>query len=151
LERKEALVVGATIALLAYTVALISLGPAVSSALSNRTISNAGSVNAIGVGIYWDSACANPVSSISWGSIDPGSNVNKTVYIKNEGTTNVGLSMSASNWSPTNASNYMALSWDYNGQPLSANSVLEVKLTLSVSPDVTGITNFSFDITIVAS
>jgi len=107
-------------------------------------------VKGIGVGVYWDQACTNAVSSISWGLIDPGSNVNKTIYVRNEGNTVATLSLTTSNWNPTTASSYMTLSWNYDGQTLSVNQVVQVKLTLAVSLGVTGITNFSFDITITA-
>ena len=151
LEKREGLVLGAVVALVFYTVALGVLAPAMSLTQTNRTISNAGSVKAVGVGVYWDQACSNPVSSISWGVLDPGSNVNKTVYIKNTGTNAVTLSLTASNWNPSNASNYMTLSWNYGGQLVNVGAVVQVKLTLSVLSSISGITNFSFDITIIAS
>jgi len=151
LERKEGVVVGAAAALVLYTLALGLLGPVVSSALMNRTISNTGSIKAIGVGVYWDQACTNPVSSINWGVLEPGSNVSRTVYIRNEGNTAARLAMTASNWSPPNASSYIALSWDYGGQTLNVSEVIQVTLTLSVSANIAGITSFSFDITITAS
>jgi len=151
LERKEAVVVGAAIALVLYTLSLSMLGPVVSAGLRNRTISNTGSVKAVGVGVYWDQAATNPVSSINWGLLEAGSNTNKTVYIRNEGTTATLLSLTTSNWSPTNASNYMTLGWDYSGQTLNVNDIIQVKFTLSVSASVSGITSFSFDITISAT
>jgi hypothetical protein len=77
--------------------------------------------------------------------------VNRTVYIRNEGNTAATLSMATSNWNPSNASDYMTLNWDYEGQALNANEVIEVKLTLSVSASIVGITSFSFDITIAAN
>lgn len=151
MEKRESIVVGAAIALVLYTLSLSVLGPAVSTVLSNRTITNAGTVKTVGVGVYWDQALSNPVSSISWGTIEPGSNVNKTVYIRNEGNAAATLSMATSNWSPSGASSYMTLSWDYGGQTLAVNEAKQVKFTLSVSPSITGITSFSFDITIVAN
>ena len=151
LDRKEGIVAGAAVALILYTAVLGALGPVMSAVQSSRTISNAGSVKAIGVGVYWDQACSNPVSSISWGTIDPASGVNKTVYIKNTGNNAATLSLTTSNWSPSNASSYMTLSWDYNGQPINVNAVIQVKLTLSVLSSISGITSFSFDITITAS
>lgn len=151
MDKKEIMVVGAATALVLYTLVLGALVPVMSATQTNKTISNAGSVKAIGVGVYWDQACTNPVSSISWGVLDPGSSVNKTVYIKNTGNNAATLSLAASNWSPSNASDYMNLSWDYNEQPISVNAVIQVKLTLSVLSNISGITNFSFDITIIAS
>jgi len=151
LERKEGIVAGAAAALALYTLALIVLGPIVSSALTNRTISNTGSVKTIGVGIYQEQACTTSVSSINWGIVSPGSNVDKTVWIRNESNVPATLSKTTSNWNPTNASNYITLSWNYGGQTFSANEVIQVKLTLSVSSTIAGITNFSFDITIIAN
>jgi hypothetical protein len=151
LEKKESMVLGAAVVLVLYTLALSAVGPVVSTMLSNRTISNAGSVKTVGVGVYWDQALTNPVASINWGTIEPGLNVNRTVYIRNEGNSAATLSMSTSNWSPSSASSYMVLSWDYAGQTLNVNEVRQVKLTLSVSASITGITDFSFDITIAAN
>jgi hypothetical protein len=151
LERKESLIVGAASALVIYTLALVTLGPIVSSALTNRTISNSGSIQAVGVGVYWDQACTNSVTSIDWGVVEAGSSVDKTVYIKNEGNTATTLSMATSNWSPSNAVNYITLTWDYGGQTIDVTAVRQVKFTLTVSSSITGITSFSFDITITAS
>ncbi len=151
MERKEGLVIGATLALVLYTISLCVLGPVVSAVISNRTLSNVGSIKAIGVGVYWDQACVSPVSSINWGVIEPGSNVDKTIYIRNEGNAAASLSVATSNWSPSSASSYLTLSWDYGGQSLGTGEVVQVKFTLSASPDTAGITSFSFDITITAN
>ena len=151
MERKEGIVAGAAVALVLYTLSLSLFGPVVSAALRNQTISNAGSVKAIGVGVYWDQVCTSTVSSIDWGIMEPGANVNKTVYIRNEGNALARLTIAASNWNPSSASSYMTLSWDYGGQILNVGEVVQVKLTFSVSSDITGITSFSFDITITAS
>ena len=151
MERNESIVVGAAVALIVYTLSLGIFGPTVLGALSNRTITNAGSVKTIGVGVYWDQPLTNPVSSINWGTIEPGSNVNKTVYIRNEGNAPATLSMTTSNWNPSSASSYMTLSWNYGGQTLAVNEVKQVTLTLHVTSSVTGVTSFSFDITIAAN
>ena len=118
---------------------------------TNRTISSTGSVKGIGVGIYWDSACTNRVSSITWGVIDPGSNKTMTVYVRNEGNSVVTLSRTAQNWNPATSSNYMTLNWNYAGQTLSVNQVLQIRFTLVVSPTISGITNFAFDIIVTAT
>jgi hypothetical protein len=45
----------------------------------------------------------------------------------------------------------MTLNWNYAGQTLSVNQALQVRLTLVVSPSISGIASFSFDITITAT
>jgi len=151
MERKEGIVAGAALALVAYTLALSVLGPVVSAGLRNQTISNAGSVKAIGLGVYWDQACTNSVPSIAWGVLEPGQNKSVTIYIKNEGNAAATLVLTTSNWNPTTTSDCMTVSWDYSGQTLSVSEVINVTLTLSVSATVEGITSFSFDITITAT
>jgi len=114
-------------------------------------MSNVGEVKAIGVGIYWDQTCTTEVSSINWGIIEPGSSKNVTVYIRNEGNSVASLTMNASNWNPSNASDYIDLSWNYEGQVINVNEVLEVTFTLTISTEIQGIISFSFDIVIIGS
>ena len=114
-----------------------------------RQIPNSGNVKTIGVGVYWDSDCTNNVTSIDWGTLEPGSTRNKIVYIKNEGDTPIMLNMTTGNWDPSVASNYIHLSWNCEGTILDTNTpVVQAVLTLSVSSSVSGVSGFSFDITI---
>ena len=50
-----------------------------------QTISYSGTITALNVGVYSDSACTQSLTSISWGQIAPGGSVPKTIYIKNTG------------------------------------------------------------------
>jgi len=140
-----------TVALIWCALATIVFGTAFSLLRVNRTLPNRGSVKGIGVGVYWNSACSNQTSSINWGSLDPGSNKTVTVYVRNEGNAVATLSKTAQNWNPSSASNYMTLNWNYAGQTLSVNQVLPVKLTLTVSTTVSGMTDFTFDIIVTAT
>lgn len=115
------------------------------------TLPSQGAVKAIGVGVYWDSNCSSGVSSIDWGNIEPGTLKNTTVYIRNEGNAAMTLSLNTTNWNPSNASSYIGLSWNFNGQAIAPGDVIQVTLTLSVSSSITGISSFSFDIVITGS
>jgi len=103
-------------------------------------------VETAGVGVYWDRDCTNGVSLIEWGTIEAGSVKMVTVYVRNEGDTAISLSLGTTNWNPSTASNYITLDWNYNGAEVDPNQVLRVTLELSVSPNIEGITTFSFDI-----
>jgi hypothetical protein len=121
-------------------------------ALNNSvTIGNVGSITTIGVTLYWDLECTNEISSIDWGITDAGSSVNNTVYIKNIGNKAATLSMNTSDWQPPEAFEDISLDWGYGDQSLDPNAVLEVTLTLSISPSISNITNFSFNIIFIAS
>jgi hypothetical protein len=151
LKIRERTILGIMLALVIFALANVVSFNVLSAVQTSRTISNVGSVKGIGVGVYWDSACTNRTSSINWGLLDPGANKAVTVYVRNEGNSVATLSKAAQNWNPSTASSYMTLDWNYAGQTLSVNQVLQVKLTLVVSSTVSGITNFSFDITITAT
>jgi hypothetical protein len=110
-----------------------------------KSVVKADSVIGIGVGIYWDSSCTNITRSLNWGIIDPNSNNNLTINVRNEGNSAVSLRLNAANWIPSNASNYMSLSWNYSGQTLKPNEVIPIKLTLTVSPMICDITDFSIE------
>ena len=147
----ETKVAMATLLLVIYALALTVASPVMSPVQRNKTISNLGSITAIGVGIYWNQQATNKVSSIDWGTLEPDSNKSVTVYIKNEGASAVSLSLSISNWNPPNASDYVSLTWDYGGQFINAGEIVQVTFTLSISVSIEGIETFSFDITITAS
>jgi hypothetical protein len=150
LEKRERIFLGISVALVCALVIGI-FGGALSLVQTSRTVPNAGLVKGIGVGVYWNPACSNRTSSINWGLLDPGSSKTVTVYVRNEGNAAATLSEAVQNWNPSTASSYMTLSWNYAGQTLSVNQVLQTKLTLVVSTTASGITNFSFDITITAT
>jgi hypothetical protein len=116
-----------------------------------QRVPNSGNVKAVGVGVYWNSACTNNVTSIDWGFLEPGSTVSKTVYVKNNGNTRLVLSMTKDNWSPTSASSYITLSWNRDGYILEPGAYVQAVLTLSVSQSISGVTSFSFDIIITGT
>ena len=151
MQRHDKILVAATIGLLAYTFLLSFLGPVVSSLVANKTLGNTGSVKAVGVAVYWNSNGTTPVTSFNWGMLDPNSTKTQTCYIKNEGNSVLTLSMTTSNWNPSNAVQYMKFSWNLGGQTLNAGQIKPATFTLQIFANVTGITNFSFDVTIVGT
>jgi hypothetical protein len=116
-----------------------------------KPVPSRGSVKGVNVGLYSDQVCITPVESIQWGLIEPGATANQTVYIRNEGDSNTTLTMTLSNWNPTNSSNYIGLNWDYTGQTLDISQVIQVRFTLFILENIQGITDFSFDVTIASN
>jgi hypothetical protein len=116
-----------------------------------RTVDSVGKVSGVGVGVYAEAACINNVTEIDWGFIEPGASKSHIVYIRNEGSLTMTLNMTVDKWNPSGASTSMTLSWDVEGDPVNPESVVQAVLTLSVSPSVSGITNFSFEITITGT
>jgi hypothetical protein len=102
----------------------------------------------IGVGFYWDGNCTDPVSFIEWGIIQPGSTVNVTVFVKNEGSLAISLNITAENWSPIETTSYMTFGSNYMGQTIDLRETLQITLSLTTSPNIEEITSFSFDISV---
>ena len=127
------------------TLTLVTFG----SIIDSMVIGSGGTVNLpVDVGFYWDSNCANPVSLVDWGTIEPGSTVDVTVFVRNEGSQTISLDITAENWSPIETTSYMTFSSNCIGQPISPQEILQITLSLSTSPNIEEITSFSFDISV---
>lgn len=118
---------------------------------SSRTITSSGTIKAINVGVYQDAGCTQTLTSISWGALDPGSSTNQTVYVKNEGNTAMVLNMTTNTWSPSNSTGYMTFTWNRENATVTPGNNVQASLVLSVSNNITGITNFSFNIVITGT
>lgn len=136
-------VVAAAIVSVAFVAALLS---------ASQTMTNAGTVTGKGVGVFWDSAGTNKTTLIGWGTLSPGDTKSCLVYVKNVGYDPVTLSMATSAWVPSNASSSISLVWNCTGYVLPLhNAFVACNLVLNVSSSTTGITDFSFNITIAGT
>jgi hypothetical protein len=96
---------------------------------------------------------------IDWtadGLLEPGQARNSpTTYFRNEGQMSRNLLLSTSNWIFKGMQNnslsqeyqrYFTLTWNYDNSTIAVNEIKPVIFTLSVSSNITDVTNFSFDI-----
>jgi hypothetical protein len=113
-----------------------------------RNIPGAGSIKGVGLGVYWDPQCNNETSSIEFGLLEAGSQKDFTLYLENEGNTDLTLSMTTKNWNPTEASDYIGLTWNREGQEIGAGQVISLVISLSVSPNIQDVSSFNLDITL---
>jgi len=117
----------------------------------SRRINNQAAIKAVGVDVYQDPTLTVPLTEINWGVLEPGEEKNHTAYIENESNVPITLILTTENWSPLNASSFVALTWDYYGQFVAVGGFVEATFTLAVDPAISGIDAFSFDIVIVGS
>jgi uncharacterized membrane protein len=115
------------------------------------TLGNTGIVKSPNINVYSESGCINEVSSIDWGSLDPGASRSITVYINNTGNIDLRLSLNTERWNPQNATTYINLAWNYSGALIRPKEAMPITLTLTISSSTKGITNFSFDILIIGT
>lgn len=98
------------------------------------------------LGAYWDVGCSARVSSIDWGNMTPSQTKNITFYIRNDGSTTIFLSGIDKNWNPTTAEGYVRFVFGSADQIVQASEVKKVTCSLTISPEITNITNFSFTV-----
>jgi hypothetical protein len=142
------------IAVIALTTLALALGYTTYGAITvTKNISSAGSVTvSANLGVYSDSNCQTPLTTIDWGTLSPGGSVTKTVYIKNTGSgVSLNLNMTPSNWSPANVNNYLTLTWNPTSATLGPGASTAATITLTVSSTITDVTNFSVQINISGS
>ena len=144
-----------TLILLLISVLAISLvNPAISKKSNNngRKLSSNGAIKEItGIETYWDSKGTNKVSSIEWGSLEPGTQKTVTIFVRNLEKNQIILNYHTSNWMPSEITDYLTLKWDYNGQAIKFREIVQVIFTLVVSENLEASGAFDFDITIVGN
>ena len=118
----------------------------------NQNIDSSGTITTSpNISLYSNSACTNNMIAISWGPITVGGSTTQTIYVKNTGTGTLTLGLSATNWTPTQASTYLTVSWDKQGTQLSAGQLIQATITITASSSITGITNFGNTISITGT
>lgn len=106
----------------------------------------------------------NGATHVDWsneGSITPGESRNSSkLNFKNEGDTPVRLYLSTSDWTfkdkagkmlSQDYAQYFRLTWDYDNSIIAANEIKPVTLTLFVSPILTQVETFAFNIVVTVS
>jgi len=126
---KQTLLLIATVA--AATIIITTFTAIWLSKILNLSIPSLGTIKTLGVEAYWDRNLTNKTETIKWGTIWPGSSHNTSLYIRSVSNVETTLILNATNWSPTNLSDYMNLTWNYNGTAIHPEEIIEVTLTLS--------------------
>jgi hypothetical protein len=105
-------------------------------------------VSSVNVEIYSDAEATTALTSLQWGTLTPGGSVNRTIYVKNTGNTAETLNMTATEWTPSEASSVLTLTWDKEGSSLAAGAVVAATLSLHVASNPGSVTSFSMNIVI---
>lgn len=128
---------------------LLLFGTSIALALlsAHYRLFSTGIVKTVGVNII--DAKGNPITHINWGTLFPNSTSTYQVFACNNGTVPITLNMITENWNPPSAQQYLTLSWNYSGIVINPNQTLPITFSLYVSENVSGISDFSFDIVII--
>lgn len=131
-------------------IAAFALASQIQSAVRNPLPNVSALETSSSLGVYWDGSCTQKVSSIQWGVLSPGGRKLFSLYIRNEGNMTVSLILNASNWVPVDASRYLSFSWRSNNRTAEVGKTARANLTLLVSKNIRGITDFAFDVAVGA-
>ncbi len=118
---------------------------------TNQSFSNTGNIKAIGVNVYSDSGCTSRLSLIQWGTLEPSTRKNYTIYIKNTGNVAVLLNLTTASWNSSAARSYITLIWGREAYVLNPQTSVSAILTLTVSSSISGVQGFSFDVIITGT
>ncbi len=103
-----------------------------------------GVITSVPIGIYWDANCSTPVNSIDWGNLTVGGVKTLTMYVRNFGNESVFLTVDMMNWVAGNTSDVASFSCE---EPqIRPGQVAKVDPTLTIFPNASGVSSFSFDI-----
>ena len=147
-------IITVTILLIIWVLALSLVNPVISKKpeITGKKVTSNGAINSrTDIEIYWDNNGTKRVSSIVWGSLEPGMNKTITLFIRNNDKNQITLSFYTSNWMPPDIANYLNLNWDYAEQAIQFKEIVQVVFTLSVSNNIKTAGTFSFDITIIGT
>ena len=114
---------------------------AVAQLTMNLAIPNQGTIGTINV------QC--DTSQIMWGTVYPLMNVSDTVSFAAINSVPVVLTFNTSDYTPSSASSWLTLSWNYSGAPINSTWT-PIAFTLTVGPDATS-GPFSFTITVTGT
>ena len=137
--------------IIALAATAIFLALVTAGLIVTQTIPSSGTITTVNVGVYSDSDCTQNCTSINWGILYPGNSTSKIVYVKNNGTVPVTLSMTTDSWTPETASSLITPTWDQQNTVLDAGQSIPANLTLSVASSTGDLTGFSFDIIITGA
>jgi hypothetical protein len=144
---------GLVVVLILTIIAVLLTCTTYAALTTNRRVDASGSVSVTAnLGIYSDSTCQTPLTSIEWGAPTPGTSITRIIYIKNTGIgASLSLSLTTSNWDPAIADGPITVSLDKTGTRLSPGQSTAAIITLTVSPTTVDILNFSLAITIAGN
>ena len=136
-----------TLAIAALALTLTTLAVLTTS----QNVPLTGTITAVNLGVYSDSACTQTTTALNVGTLNPGATTTQTVYIKNTGNVPETLTMTTNNWNPTNATSSLTLTWNRQNTVLNAGASIQATLTLTAASNTGSLTTFSCDVTLTGT
>jgi hypothetical protein len=147
--KKTALIPLIALVFTAVTLSAITAGVLI----AQQNVPNSGSLggnitSTIDIRVYSDPDATINCTTMDWGNLNSGDIATKTVYIKNTGNVSETLSMTATEWNPSNAIQSLSLTWNKEGAILEAGKVVPAIIALKIESDTGDLSDFSFNLVI---
>ena len=113
-----------SILIIAVTVIVLVAG----EAYFTLRMSQSGIIVAVGIEAYSDAKLTHKATEVSWGLVPLGSTTERALYIKNNGTMPITLTFQVAEWNPTEAAQFISLSWNCTNTALQSSEVVLLKL-----------------------
>jgi hypothetical protein len=140
-------------AIVLISVILVASTAAVTYAVLSASgkIGSSGRIIAIGVKVTAVGSNAD-LTNIYWGDLTAGATATCQISVINNGTVPTTLSMSAGDWIPLIAQQYLTITWNHNsGTILQPGASQTVTITINVNHYVTGVDTFTNTIYVIAT
>ena len=147
--RRESRVKYGVTVLWIVAVLVFKASPYVTGLLTRQnTLYTTGVVAGVDIGVYQDSLCTQNLTGINWGVCYPGETKTVVAYVKNVGTVNATLTITATDWTPALVSTYLSFQTDYGGQLLQPDNMHPLTFTLVIASAAVAFETFDFNIEI---
>ena len=113
------------------SIAFTSLISVLLSTYADHYLPSLAVIKTIEVEVYWDQEAQNKADMINWGEIQTGKSVDTTFYLKSVSNFDVTVDLVLTDWSPPEISDYVSITWDYDGSILEPQELIEVTLNIS--------------------
>jgi hypothetical protein len=141
------------VAIVLISILLVASTAAVTYAVLSASgkIGSSGRIIALGVKVTAVGSNQD-LTNIDWGDLTAGATATRQITVINNGTVPITLSMSAGDWIPLIAQQYLTITWNYaSGTILQPGASQTVTITINVNQYVTGVNTFTNTIYVIAT
>jgi hypothetical protein len=147
--KKTALITLIALVFIAVTLSAVTAGVLI----AQQDVPNSGSIggnitSTVDISVYNNPDATIICSALDWGNLNSGDTATKTIYIKNVGNVSETLSMTATNWTPSTATQSLYLTWNQEGAILAAGEVVPATIVLKIVADTGDLSDFSFNLVV---
>ncbi len=115
----------------------------VAQQITQQPVTSRGYIKGVGCALFSNYACTTPLGTVDWGNMSADQVSTLIIYVKNNGSLPITLSLSNIVFQPPQLNSSLILTWNRNGFVLVENASASAVLTLTVSANPNHSGNFN--------